>query len=289
MTTSETSNPVELIPPRPQTLWGPAAVANFVLGGLGAGLYAVAVGFAPPAVVALASWLAPALVLAGFAAVATEAGRPLRGPRVLARARTSWMSRELWIGTAFVVVAAGGAWLRVPAHRELAVLLALALALAQGFILRRARGVTAWDVPVMPSVFVLSALVSGAGAVMILEAVTTRSPGGALPGSTLVLLVVGALVWLTFVTWSREEVFVRATRLLREGPAAIAIVGVGYLAPFVLLALGLALPELGTPAFALAGLAMVAGQAVAKAALILRAGQLRPITLEMLRLERRLS
>jgi hypothetical protein len=37
-------------------------------------------------------------VLAGFAAVAGEAGRPLRGPRVLWKVRTSWMSRELWIG-----------------------------------------------------------------------------------------------------------------------------------------------------------------------------------------------
>ena len=45
MRTHEPANPVELIPPAPQTLWGKPAVANFVLGGLGAGFYVAAVAF----------------------------------------------------------------------------------------------------------------------------------------------------------------------------------------------------------------------------------------------------
>jgi len=137
--------PSVLLPPVTQRLWGWPAVVNFAAGGLGAGLYlaaALAAGFAASPALRIAAWLGPALVLAGFVAVATEAGRPLRGPRVLARARTSWMSRELWLGGAFVVLAAPE-WtgLAGPGSRAAAALAAAALALAQGWILRHARGV----------------------------------------------------------------------------------------------------------------------------------------------------
>ena len=54
-------------------------------------------------------------------------------------------------------------------HRAQALVAAVLLALAQGFILRRSRGVTAWDVPIMPWLFLLSALVSGSGAYLLLE------------------------------------------------------------------------------------------------------------------------
>lgn len=284
--------PIELIPAERQALWRWPAVLNFVFGGAGAGLYltaALAAGGGPSPAVTVASWLAPVLVLAGFAAVATEAGRPLRGPRVLARLRTSWMSRELWVGGAFVVLA--GAELLVPsaALRALAGLAAVALALAQGFILRHARAIAAWDVPVMPLVFLASAALSGAGLFGLVEVAGGRTPGALVLGALMLLCVLGALVWLAFVTWSREAAFARATRSLREGPVAVAIVGGGYLAPFLLLGLALALPELALPAVTLSGAALILGQVQAKSALILAAGQLRPITLTHLSLERRSS
>src|SRR3989337_3192200 len=98
---------VELTPATPKTLWGKPAVINFALGVLGAGLYLAAlveVWLGGPGVLKVASWLGPALVLAGFIAVATEAGRPLRGPRVLSRLRTPWMSREPWGGGVFMAL-----------------------------------------------------------------------------------------------------------------------------------------------------------------------------------------
>src|SRR3972149_3283401 len=105
MQTSVAARSVELIPATPQRLWGKPAVANFALGGLGAGLYLAAVvevWLGAPGAVNVASWLGPVLVLAGFVAVATEAGRPLRGPRVLTRLRTSWMSRAPGGGGVFL-------------------------------------------------------------------------------------------------------------------------------------------------------------------------------------------
>jgi len=128
---------VELMPANRQILWGWQAVVNFTLGGVGAGLYATAVlaaGFERTPAVALASWLAPLLVLAGFAAVAGEAGRPLRGPRVLWKVRTSWMSRELWIGGAFVLLVAADIAFPLRLHRVQALVAAVLLALTGGAI-----------------------------------------------------------------------------------------------------------------------------------------------------------
>ena len=155
------AQPVELIPGQQQSLWGWPAVVNFALGGLGAGFYVVAVaasGFRPSPVVILGSWLGPLLVLVGFAAVAAEAGRPFRGGRVLSRVATSWMSRELWVGGVFVVCAVADLLSPWRPYRLIALGAGLGLALAQGFILRRARGVISWDVPLIPATFLLSAI-----------------------------------------------------------------------------------------------------------------------------------
>src|SRR3990172_13029872 len=97
----------ELLPPLKQTLWGRLAVVNFFLGGAGAGAYLVAVsltGFSATPLARVALTLGPLLVLAGFLAVAVEAGRPLRGAQVLRMAEPSWMSREAWAGGAFIAL-----------------------------------------------------------------------------------------------------------------------------------------------------------------------------------------
>ena len=273
---------LHLLPPAPQRLWGAPAVVNFALGGLGSGIYLAAVlaaRFDAAPGVTVASVLGPVLVLAGFAAVATEAGRPLRGLRVLARVRSSWMSRELVLGVVFTALAASELVAPAPTLRMAAAGAAVALALAQGFIVRRARGVVAWDVGVMPLGFLLSALVSGNGLFLVLELAAGRPPGAAALGGTLVVLLVGLIVWLAYLVWSREESFQRATQTLRAGAIAISIAGGGYVAPLLLLATALAVPAALVPAAAVAGVLMVAGQVHAKAALILQVATLRSITL----------
>ncbi len=292
MATMEMTRPVELIPCSQQTLWGWPAVANFVLGGLGAGFYVVAVvaaGFSRSPAVTAASWLGPALVLAGFVAVAAEAGRPFRGPRVLTRVRTSWMSRELWIGGAFVLLVATDLAFPLRLHRVQAAALAVALALAQGFILRRARGVTAWDVSIMPLVFLSSALVSGGGLYLLVEVGGGRAqPAPALAG-LVILLAAGLGVWVRYLTWSREVSFTEAVRPLGQGRGALFIVGAGHVAPFLLAALAAGLQGVASPALGLAGALMIGGQFHGKARLILSAGRFRPITLGGLRIQRRSS
>ena len=286
------ARPAEMIPATRQRRWGLPAVANFGLGGVGAGFYvaaALAARLDASPVLTLASWLGPVLVLAGFAGVAAEAGRPLRGARVLTRLASSWMSRELALGLLFAAAAGAELVAAGPALRVVAVVAALALAAAQGLIVRRATAVTAWDVGLLPVLFVLSALVSGAGALLVVTVLAGDPVTGAELGAAMALLVVGLLGWLAYVTWSEEPDFARATETLRGGPAAVALIGGGYLAPFALAALAMALggaPEGGPAA---AGVLIVAGQIYAKWLLIVAAGALRPVTVENLRLQRRIS
>jgi len=292
MATAMTAQRMEMLPAQRQVLWGWPAVINFALGGLGAGWYVVAVlaaGFERSPGVIVASWAAPVLVLAGFAAVAAEAGRPLRGPRVLMRLRTSWMSRELLLGIAFVLLVAADLAFPLRLHRAQAIVAAVLLALAQGFIVRRARGVTAWDVPIMPLLFLLSALLSGAGAYLLVEVGAGRPPLPALAAAVLALIVVAFIAWARYLVWTSEDSYARAVAPLREGHSALVIDGVGYGLPLLLGLLALAASAVAGPALALAGALLIAGQVYAKARLILAAGQLRPITLAIVPSRRRSS
>jgi DMSO reductase anchor subunit len=284
--------PVELIPAQRQRLWGWQAVANFTLGGVGAGLYGTAVivaGFERGPAVVLASWLAPLLVLAGFAAVAGEAGRPLRGPRVLWKVRTSWMSRELWIGGVFVLLVAADFAFPLRLHRAQALAAAVLLALAQGMILRRSRGIAAWDAAVMPWLFLLSAAVSGAGAYMLLEVLAGRTVPPAVLAAGILLVILTFWAGRAYVSTPAGHAFREATASLRDGAAGRLAAGLGGALPLGALAVALASPPAAATAAALAGLAMVAGQAYVKTELIVRAGLLRPITVANLRMSRRLS
>jgi len=290
MRTDQLTPPVELIPAQRQVLWGWPAVANFALGGTGAGLYAVAVlasGFERSPVVAFVSWLAPLLVLAGLAAVAGEAGRPLRGPRVLWRVRTSWMSRELWLGAVFVLLVAADIVFPLPFLRAPALAAAVLFALAQGFIVRQARGIPAWDVSAMPWLFLLSAGVSGAGAFLVIEANNHRALAPRVLLASMLLLIVSLWAGRVYVSASGGRGFREATAGLRHGPLAKIIAGGGLLLPLGVLVVALAAPAIAGPAAGLAGALMVAGQVYAKRELILEAGQLRPITVAHLRLSRR--
>jgi DMSO reductase anchor subunit len=283
---------MEMLPAQQQALWGWPAVANFALGGLGAGWYvvaALAAGLERSPGVTAASWAAPALVLAGFAAVAGEAGRPLRGPRVLTRLRTSWMSRELLVGIAFVLLVAADLAFPLRLHRAQAVAAALLLALAQGFIVRRARGVAAWDVPIMPLLFLLSALLSGAGAYLLVETIAGRPPAPAVVGAVLALVVAAFVAWARYLAWTAEDSYARAVAPLREGRAAALIDGAGHGLPLLLGLVALAAPAAAGPLLASAGALLVVGQVYAKARLSLAAGRLRPITLAIALPRRRSS
>ena len=82
----------------------------------------------------------------------------------------------------------------------------------------------------MPVVFLTSALVSGSGLLIVLEAWSGRSLDQLL-GAALAVLIVHVCAWSVLVTWSHDGAFRRGVRPLREGPSALVIVVGGYVLP----------------------------------------------------------
>jgi hypothetical protein len=197
------------------------------------------------------------------------------------------MSREailgaVFVGTALCEFAAPG-----PAPRAAAALAALGLAAAQGLLVRRARAVVAWDVPVMPYVFVAGALESGAGLLLVVEAARGALPGADLLGGALAVVALGTVPWLMYLTWSDEPGFARALTPLRTGAGAALGVAARVI-PVATLALALVLPA-PVAAPALAGAVIVLAQLWTKWALIRVVATLRPVTLGRLELQRRIT
>lgn len=278
----------ELIPPIKQTLWGRLAVANFFLGGAGAGAYLVTVPLSAVSatpLATLASAVGPLLVLAGFLGVAVEAGRPLRGPKVLRMAETSWMSRESWAGGAFIALAALDYLRPWAGWRLTATLAALFFVLAQGWVLSHCRGVAAWNVPALPFLFLVSALVSGAGVAGV-AAPFASGHADRLLVETLGLILLSGFAWIAYSYWPGDSAFRRATAILREDSAVLGIFIIGHVLPLVVLVVGLRSPAFVMAAVMLAGAGILIGQLQAKAWLILKMGLLRPITLNNLVLRR---
>ena len=109
-----------------QAHWDARAAGNFIGGGVGTGLIvATAAGGATGG--ALTALLLVALAFVGFGLLCVwlEIGRPLRALNVFINPRTSWMSREAFVGALLFPVGAVTALL-APGWLPAAVVLALA-------------------------------------------------------------------------------------------------------------------------------------------------------------------
>lgn len=257
--------------PWPQTFWDGRAAANFVCGGMGAGLV-VASALAGGGGAALAVPLLAGLVLVGcgLLAVFAEIGRPLRSANVVLNPRSSWMSREALVAPllfASGALAAAG----VTGFAMLAALLALAYAACQGRMLGASRGIPAWRAPAVPWLLPATGVAEGLGLWLAIAAFT-QAP------SSVVAALLGVAVIVRLVVF---RVYRRAlgTTLAPEAARALDAAGrvllvAGTLAVLGLLALAVALP----PSAWSRGLALAAGLAAAasgawlKAAIVLRAG-----------------
>ena len=95
-----------------QTNWDARAAGNFIGGGAGSGLI-VATAYGGPTGLTLTVMLIAALALVGFGlfCVWLEIGRPLRAVNVFINPRTSWMSREAFVGLFLFPVGAVTAFL----------------------------------------------------------------------------------------------------------------------------------------------------------------------------------
>ncbi len=284
---------MELIRPIKQTVWRWPAVAQFTLGGMGTGFYLLGLlivtrsGRDMPESFVLAAvfrLLGPALAALGFLALTTEAGRPLRGINLFRHLRRSWMSRETLAGALFIPAAFLDWLFPHPALRALVAVAAAALMISQGFIVYRARAVTAWNVPVVPLLFVTAGFATGGGLMLLVALLGGLPLTPTLAVIELILIGLNLAVWLYYLRWP-DAAFQVATSALRRPNAQGLIVGIGHVLPAVLLMLVLLIPATGAGstlrlgAAALAGLAVLVGGLGQKAGIILEAGYLRAIVL----------
>lgn len=282
---------MEILRPTRQKAWGWPAAVNFILGGMGSGVYLLSLltlfssgGGSPPEQAAAFKTVGPALTILGLAALAVEAGRPLRSRYLLSRLKSSWMSRETLTGALFVACALLDRLFPSQLLQLLAAAAAAGFLLSQGFLVYRAGSVIAWNVPLVPLLFFSSGLATGGG-VLLLSAVWE----GALPGPRALPLVLACMgldlaVWLLYIFGPRKGAFYRTTRALRSSGSLVLTAGIGHILPALLLLPAMAVPAApaGLPGtlLTLAGLAAVAGGAALKAGIILQAGFLRGIYFE---------
>jgi phenylacetyl-CoA:acceptor oxidoreductase subunit 2 len=194
------------------------------------------------------------------------------------------MSRETLTGIIFIPVAALDWLFPHPALWALAAVSAMGLMISQGFIFHRIRAVPAWNAPLVPLLFLSSGFATGSGLLMLV------APGELTVGTRPVLVGLGCIainvaVWLLYLRWPDGVAFHKAMEVLRRPNRQAFTVGVGHLAPILLLSLSLLTPGagagvgLGRVATTLAGLSIIAGGVSLKSGLVLKAGYMRGIVL----------
>ncbi len=282
----------ELLEPKRQRAWGLPAVAYFILGGTGAGLYLFfsACGLLESVNVSgarkmTAEVLSPVLVCLGFLALTIEAGRPMRAIYMLRNIRRSWVSVEVLAGAIFTLCAVTECFVPGTMFRIATAGSALMFAISQGFVINRSRAIPAWSAPVIPALFVFSGLTMGGGLLLTADAVTH---GGMEDSGLIILLVcltVVMVLWCIYLMGSGDEKFSKATAFLRRPLTLFLVIGMGLLFPMVVLAaLVIAGPSGGIGGFRLAllaagGLSVLAGGASQKAGIILGASFFREVTM----------
>ena len=257
--------------PWQQTQWDWRAAGNFICGGAGGGLIALAAlsGAQGPGLAALLLGGA-ALVGTGLLCVWLELGRPLRAWHVFFNPRTSWMTREAFVAT-LLMPAAMAAAAGLPGFRWLAAALALAFVYCQSRMLQAAKGVPAWREPLLIPLLVFTGIAEGSGLLLALasQAIVTAP---LLVFATTVVLA-RAWVWQAYRRRLAGRASTRALAALDAAGRGLWIAGSAL--PLLLLAL-VASGSLGSaiaaPALGVAGIAATIAGAWLKFTLITRAG-----------------
>ncbi|MCK4822343.1 dimethyl sulfoxide reductase anchor subunit [bacterium] len=280
---------LEIVPSFRQRSWGRLAVVNLTLGGAGAGLYLLGVlltilGQKWQNEVQFVSFqlLAPATVCCGFLAVSLEAGRPMRADHLVRNLLGSWMSIESLAGGIFIIVALLDRFFPYLIFKTGAVTAALILMISQGFMVYRAAAVTAWNVWLVPVIFVTSGFMTACGLVLLNTQIQSGMAG--LPAViSLICIFLNLVVWLLYLFWNHDTDFQEAVKAMRRPVSVLVTMGIGHLIPFVLL-LSIFVSgdiengsQLLTVVRVVSGLALIVGGISQKTGIILKAGYYRGI------------
>jgi DMSO reductase anchor subunit len=278
---------IQLIPSKKQKAWGWPAVVNFILGGLAAGFYILCFldqllqkNISAVSMPSICKALAPVLLGIGFFALIFEAGRPRRVYYLLRNLGTSWMSVESLTGMVFILSVIFSVVINHPAFPIVAAFSALIFMVSQGMILCKARAMPAWNISLMPILFLTSGLSMGSGLVLLLAALHLLSLSDIFLSVSLICVAMDMAAWLLYLHWSGDRSFLSATRVFRH-PFVIAFnTGIGHAFPALLLLIEVISGMRFQDSIALlAGLSILIGGAVRKMLVVMGVGNMREITL----------
>jgi phenylacetyl-CoA:acceptor oxidoreductase subunit 2 len=266
-----------LVGPR-QRFWDFRAAANFIFGGMGAGL-AVIAGVLDVTTGLTNSLLdvlfvaSGALIATGLAFVFFKIGRMARFLYALLRPQSSWMTREIYAVAVFYPSLALDLWRPNSSLHALVVLAALAFLVSQARILFASKGIPAWRAPLIPWMLAITGLLEGAGLAAMLFVFlpvpgTLRSVVAVLG---VVLCLVNAGLWHRYRTTAKACGIMPLAR--REIDAVSPVLHlVGHILPAALFTAAVFAPgAAGTLALFGAGLGAAAGGILWKFVVILRA------------------
>lgn len=262
------------VEPWHQPHWNWKAAANFLCGGAGSGLLAVA------AVIAIAGEPFTMPALTGLGLVATglflllfKIGRPLRSIYVLRQPQRSWMSREAWIAGALFPLGILAIWFENRALLFAAAACGLLFLYCQAMILQAAKGIPAWRLPQIVPLIVATGLAEGVGLFLALPLLPIAPTSPAIPIATaLFLLVAGrGLAWTSYSNALRHAgAPIRSIAVLDSNrPWFLAF---GLILPLASIALGIFIEPAAPLAFACGGLSAFAAGWTLKFILVTRAG-----------------
>lgn len=235
---------IELIQSVRNEVWGWPAFINFLLGGIAAGFYLLSflmeliqINTIKASEAAAFKLMAPMMVGIGFSVLSIEAGHPMRCYNLLRGIRSSWMSREIFTGSVFILSVTLDAFFPNPLLEIIATISAMGLITSHGFIFYRAKAIISWSVPLIPIHFLTSSLFMGVGFMLILATDGRFSFSASSTVISVVLITLNLSIWLIYLYGYRDAAFQKATEVLRKPGTLMLAVGIGHLIPNGLLLL----------------------------------------------------
>jgi DMSO reductase anchor subunit len=225
-------------------VWHWPAVINFTLSGAAGGFYLLnlffgelAVKLESPIQVAIYNLTAPLLVCLGFLIVAFEAGSPVKGIYLLNKLKTSWMSREVISGLAFICFATIILIFPHPVIKALAGAAVTGLLFSQGFLVYRCCAVTAWNEPTIPVHFFVSGACMGFALIMAWAPITRSHINIFLLFTGFILLSLNGAIWIVYLRKSMNKALIEGARPLYLYLPIKMSIGLTHVLPATLLLL----------------------------------------------------
>ena len=270
-----------------QTFWDARAAMNFTLGGLSGGMMAVAglasaFGWLGAGALIDVYLVAAVLMGLGLFFVFLEIGRKLRFLYVLLRPQSSWMTRETYaVAVIYPALALDVLWPH-PALHAIVAFGGAAFLYCQARILFAGKGIPAWRAPLMPWLIGVSGLLEGAGLLAFLMKAMDTGAVGAVAWTIVALSVAAGVLWHRYRKTAADEGIGPLARAELDSVAPVVTI-FGHAAPVPLCLLGLAIAgPLSAWAVGLGGVLAVAGGALWKFTVIVRAGHQQGFAIPMM-------